>query len=92
MPGWVARNPEKDGTLWAWGWNFFGQLGNGTNIDSNTPVQVGTDTKWQSVSAGHGYTVAIQKDGTLWAWGLNQDGQLGNGTNKNNHTPVQTGH
>ena len=80
---------KKDGTLWAWGWNFKGQLGNGTNIDSNTPVQVGTDTNWQSVSAGREHAVAIKKDGTLWAWGRNDFGQLGNGTYKNSNMPVQ---
>lgn len=82
---------KKDGTLWAWGWNSCGQLGKGTNIDSNTPVQVGSDNDWQSVSAGQCYTIAIKKGGTLWAWGLNQDGQLGTGTNTNSRTPVRVG-
>ena len=60
---------KTDGTLWAWGNNFYGQLGLGDNSDRNIPVQVGTDTNWETVSAGHNYTVAMKDDGTLWAWG-----------------------
>jgi hypothetical protein len=82
---------RADGTLWVCGWNHFGQVGDGTNVDRNAPVQVGTDTNWLSVSAGYGYTMAIKKDGTLWAWGLNQDGQLGNGTNTTSYAPVPIG-
>jgi alpha-tubulin suppressor-like RCC1 family protein len=83
---------KKDGTLWAWGQNDSGELGNGTDENSNTPIQIGKSTEWRSVSAGGQHTAAIKKDGTLWAWGLNQDGQLGNGTNTNSQTPVQIGH
>jgi alpha-tubulin suppressor-like RCC1 family protein len=82
---------KKDGTLWAWGYNNFGQLGNGTNTDSRTPIQVGGDTEWLSAAAGTWHTVAIKADGSFWAWRLNQDGQFGNGTHKNSHTPIQIG-
>src|SRR5512135_2005937 len=82
---------KTDGTLWAWGWNFRGQLGNGTNTDINTPVQVGADTGWRSVSAGREYTAAIKKDGTLWAWGRNDMGQLGDGTQESRNKPVRIG-
>ena len=43
---------ESDGTLWAWGNNGYGQLGDGTKIDKSSPVQIGTDTDWQAVAAG----------------------------------------
>ena len=68
-----------DGSLWAWGWNELGQLGDGTTINRASPVRVGTDANWASASAGTAHTVAIRTDGTLWAWGLNERGQLGIG-------------
>ena len=71
---------HADGTLWAWGDNFSGQLGTGNTESQNTPVQIGAATTWQSVSAGSSHTVALRRDGTLWAWGSNYYGQLGNGT------------
>jgi alpha-tubulin suppressor-like RCC1 family protein len=82
---------RSDGTLWAWGANGSGQLGDGTTIDRNTPVQVGIEANWHSVSAGWESTLAIKTDGTLWAWGGNTDGQLGDGTIVTRSTPVQIG-
>jgi hypothetical protein len=81
---------KKDGTLWAWGANRSGELGNGTNKSSYTRVQIVTDTNWLSVAAGW-YTVAIKNDVTLWAWGHNYFGQLGDGTNMNSPTPLRLG-
>jgi alpha-tubulin suppressor-like RCC1 family protein len=80
---------KKDGTLWAWGWNSYGQLGDKTNIDKNTPVQIGITNDWEAVSAGDAYTIAFKKDGTLWAWGANNNNQLGNNTTLNQNTPIQ---
>jgi uncharacterized protein YaiE (UPF0345 family) len=81
----------SDGTLWAWGYNYRGQLGDGTTIDKSSPVQVGTDTDWASVAAGASHTVAQKSDGTLWAWGYNYSGQLGDGTTIDTSSPVQVG-
>lgn len=82
---------KTNGTLWAWGANGgHGQLGDGTNLDSNVPVQIGTDTNWSKISAGN-HTVALKTNGTLWAWGDNNFGQLGNGTNIDSNVPVQIG-
>ena len=58
---------KSDKTLWAWGHNGSGRLGNGTTINQNTPIQVMTGVKL--VAAGSGHTLAIKEDGTLWAWG-----------------------
>ncbi|TGE23359.1 RCC1 domain-containing protein [Hymenobacter metallicola] len=85
----VSLHP--DGTLWAWGNNFYGQLGNGTLDNRNTPTQVGSATTWAQVSAGSNHTVALRADGTLWAWGLNSNGQLGDGTLTTHTSPVQIG-
>ncbi|WP_224998621.1 putative Ig domain-containing protein [Cesiribacter sp. SM1] len=81
---------KTDGTLWAWGRNNYGQLGDGTYTEQITPVQIGVDSDWKIVSTGAHHTVAIKKDGTLWAWGFNQSGELGDGTNISKITPVQT--
>lgn len=82
---------RTDGTLWAWGDNGYGQLGDGTTIAKSTPTQIGTANNWQSVSASGGFTLAIKADGTLWAWGNNTFGQLGDGTTTNKTTPTQIG-
>lgn len=82
---------KKDGTLWAWGNNDYGQLGTGTTSYAYKPTQVGTDTNWKSISTNYYCTFAIKTDGTLWAWGDNYNGQLGDDTNINRSIPVQIG-
>ncbi|WP_276876793.1 T9SS type A sorting domain-containing protein [Chryseobacterium joostei] len=82
---------KADGTLWTWGSNSEGQLGDRTTVDRKVPIQIGTATNWQSVSAAGRQTFAIKSDGTLWAWGYNYDGQLGDGTKVNRLSPVQIG-
>lgn len=79
----------EDGTLWAWGSNSSGQLGDGTVVDKNIPTQVGTDTIWKGASAGEQHSVALRLDGTLWAWGSNTYGQLGNGTTASSNEPLR---
>lgn len=76
---------HSDGTLWAWGWNQSGQLGDGTTTDRATPVKIGEG--FTLVAAGYGYsnssdgyithgghTLALKADGSLWAWGDNSGG------------------
>ena len=82
---------QTDGSLWAWGNNNYGQLGNGSFLNSSVPVQIGTDTTWVKVLAGALHSLALKSDGTLWAWGNNAFGQLGIGTLINANTPVQVG-
>jgi len=63
---------KLNGTLWGWGINSNGELGTGGNpYNSLTPIQIGKDNNWLTVSAGVKYTLGIKKDGTLWAWGSN---------------------
>lgn len=74
----------NNGTLWAWGWNAYGQLGNGTTVDLLTPTQIGTHTDWLKVANKHAsHTIALKSNGTLWGWGLNQSGQAGSFWNTN---------
>ena len=61
---------KTDGTLWAWGRNSSGQLGDGSTTDRASPVQVGAGSRWRTVTAGAVHTVAVRRNGTLWAVGL----------------------
>ena len=82
---------KTDGTLWSWGRNSFGELGDGTTTDKNSPVQVGTANNWASVDALRSFVVARKTDGTIWAWGFNNYGQLGDGTTTSRSSPGQIG-
>ncbi|MGZ9674710.1 Ig-like domain-containing protein [Flavobacterium sp. GNP001] len=82
---------KTDGTLWAWGTNNDGQLGDGTFVQKNAPVQIGTDTNWSSIDTGESHSLAIKTNGTLWAWGKNQYGELGDGTTVLKNVPTQIG-
>jgi len=75
------------GTVWAWGNNTYGQLGNGTFSDAQDPAQVTSLTDIIGISAGEYHSMALKSDGTVWTWGLN-GGRLGNGTTGNRNTPV----
>src|SRR5262249_55131904 len=57
---------RPDGTLWTWGYNSNGQLGNGSNGSTNTPQAIQTNVTWQAIAAGGSHTVALRADGTLW--------------------------
>lgn len=83
---------KTDGTLWAWGKNNAGQLGQGDTIARSSPTQVGALTTWRSVSVGQYFSV-VEKVGpgtgnTLWAFGENYYGTLGDGTRSNRYSPV----
>ena len=82
---------KQDGTLWAWGINSYGQLGDGTFMSRNIPTQIGTDANWQSISAGESHSLAVKQNGTLWAWGYNGAGALGDGTFIAKNIPTQIG-
>jgi alpha-tubulin suppressor-like RCC1 family protein len=77
-----------DGTVWAWGANNFGQLGDGTTTDKPAPVQVKVLKNVIAISAGSGFSLALQANGKVRAWGYNGNGQLGDGTTRERHRPV----
>jgi alpha-tubulin suppressor-like RCC1 family protein len=82
---------KTDGTLWTWGINNAGQLGDNTTTNKNAPTQIGNANNWQSVSCGGEFSAAIKTDGTLWTWGSNNWSQLGDGTIVNKSVPTQVG-
>jgi alpha-tubulin suppressor-like RCC1 family protein len=87
---------KSDGTVWAWGYNAQGQLGNETYTDSNSPMEVlgsggvGYLTGVTAIAGVQAHSLALKGDGTVLAWGYNAQGELGNGTfTFGSNTPVQ---
>jgi len=78
---------KSDGSLWLWGWNDCGQIGDGSTYFKKFPVKVMDDAV--QVSTGDLHTLAIKSDGSLWAWGDNKAGQLGDGTELRRTYPVK---
>ena len=95
--GWVGSEPggqftiarRSNGTLWNWGDNFTGQLGDGSSTARLTPGLTGSATNWSAQSAGLSHAVALRSDGTLWSWGDNSRGQLGDNTGNPSLVPIQ---
>lgn len=81
----------KSGSLWSYGNNQYGQLGDGTNNNVSSAIQIGTASDWILIASGNYHNLAIKSNGTLWAWGRNTNGQLGNGTSTDSNVPVQVG-
>jgi Chitobiase/beta-hexosaminidase C-terminal domain/Regulator of chromosome condensation (RCC1) repeat len=87
---------KTDGTVWAWGSNNVGQLGNGTTSTTvvKNPTQVPGLAGFVAVSCNgnsgtNGWSLAVSSGGTVWSWGLNSSGQLGDGTTTTRSSPVQ---
>jgi alpha-tubulin suppressor-like RCC1 family protein len=75
---------KTDGTLWTWGYNLYGQLGDGTDSATTasklSPANTAGGGTWASIAAGTNLSAGIKSDGSLWCWGINSNGQLGDGT------------
>jgi len=82
-----------DGSVSCWGSNSYGELGDGTTTDQNSPTQtssLGTGRTAVAISSGAFHTCAIIDDGSVSCWGRNNDGQLGDGTTTDQNSPTQT--
>ncbi|WP_229132995.1 RCC1 domain-containing protein [Bifidobacterium mizhiense] len=90
----------SDGNVYAWGYNYYGQLGDGTKDDKHAPVRVKTpdrktypdlpkDFTYLQVSAGTNHSLAVGSDGNAYAWGYNSNGRLGDGTSSSRNAPVR---
>ncbi|MEN0081119.1 T9SS type A sorting domain-containing protein [Flavobacterium lindanitolerans] len=81
----------QNGTLRAWGDNYWGQLGNGTTTHNPNPTTANYDTDWMLATAGRKHNLALKTNGTLWAWGSDENEALGNGTAGQYLVPTQIG-
>ena len=82
---------KTDGTLWLWGENSNGRLGDNTIVDKSSPVQtIAQGNNWKQTYLGYQHSSAIKTDGTLWLWGRNSSGRLGDNTQTDRSSPVQT--
>jgi alpha-tubulin suppressor-like RCC1 family protein len=80
---------RQNGTIWAWGCNTCGQLGDNTIVSKSSPVQVvGGFTDWCQASAGGSHSLGVRTNGTAWAWGTGANGALGDNTTANKSSPV----
>ena len=81
---------KTDNTVWTWGWNAYGQLGDGTYNQRVVPAQVPGLSGVIAIASGEIHTAAVKSDGTVWTWGWNNYGQLGDGSGAPRPSPVQT--
>ena len=79
---------KVDGSLWAFGGNSRGQLGNGSNSQQNTPTQI-ISTGVAQVATGYQHSMILKTDGSLWTYGWNSHGTLGNGSTSDKNYPIQ---
>lgn len=79
---------KDDGTVWTWGQNGEGELGDGSLDDRPVPIQA-LISDVTAISCGHSYTLALKNDGTVWGWGSNSNYQLGNRSNSLQSSPVK---
>ena len=83
---------KTDGTLWVWGYNSQGQLGQNSETHYSSPRQVGSGTDWRTFATdGYSEAMATKTNGTLWMWGQNEYGQFGLNETASRSSPTQVG-
>lgn len=86
---WSSYALKSDGTVWAWGNNGSGRLGDNTTTSRLVPTQISTLSSIIDIASGEAHGLALKSDGTVWSWGRNNVGQLGDGTITTRKSPVQ---
>lgn len=76
---------KSDGSIWSFGYNSNGELGNNSYVGSNIPKSINNVKSYTKIESGEQFTLAVRKDGTIWGWGNNTYGQLGQG-DRNTYT------
>ena len=80
---------DKNGQVWGWGYNGYGQLGDNSITNQSTPIAVlGTTKTFCQIAAGYEYSIGLDKNGKVWGWGNNGSGQIGDNTTVSKCTPV----
>jgi alpha-tubulin suppressor-like RCC1 family protein len=80
---------KSDGTVWGWGFNYYGQVGSDSKqLNVLSPLQMTSLRGVRAISAGGDFSLALKIDGTVWAWGYDGLGELGNGTSDENQHPI----
>jgi alpha-tubulin suppressor-like RCC1 family protein len=82
---------KTNGTLWGWGTNNSGQVGDNAKTNRSSPVQIGALSNWAQVAANVTVAGAVKTDNTLWMWGYGFEGSIGNNSNASVSSPVQIG-
>src|SRR5215813_10763217 len=85
----IKSDGETGGTLWSWGDNYYGELGDGTYTNHSSPRLVPGLTQVMQVALEVGHGIAVKSNGTVWTWGANNWGQLGDSTNNAHPSPIQ---
>ena len=89
-----TRAVKADGTLWSWGDNTYGQVGDGlygAALNVRTPKKIGVASDWRAVSSGEDHSLALKSDGSIWAWGRNHYGEVGVGNKAIQPSPIRVG-
>jgi len=88
---WESFAIKTNGSLWFWGNNDLGSLGNGTTESKFVPTQIGTDTDWVAIDSDNGRVVALKSDGTIWGWGNRWQFRQSDGSSGHRLVPTQVG-
>jgi alpha-tubulin suppressor-like RCC1 family protein len=86
--GYFTCGVRSGGSLFCWGSNLVGQLGDGTTTDRWSPVPVASGESWRMVSTGNRFACAVTTAGAAYCWGFNPSGELGTGNTTNASTPI----
>lgn len=87
---WFALALTETGDVYAWGYNYYGQIGDGTNTNRLSPTLISSLSDIIEIGTGRSHSMALKSDGALYVWGNNDYGQLGDGTTTDSSVPAQS--